>query len=311
MGINMKKVAAIDIRTNSMRLLLCELKGGKILSKNKELITTRIGHDVAKSGMLNEKAIRRNLDALKYFTNKARTFGAEDIVVIATSAVRDAKNREEFLKLSKEEVCVDIKVIEGNEEAELGMLGVMSEFEKQSDNVLVIDIGGGSTELILADKTSIYYAVSQNAGAVRMTESFIHSNPIPEEDMTALNKRMKEIFASSIEYLKQKKIDDIVAIGGTATTLASMYHELKVYMADVVHNSVLDLDYLKNSFEKIRNMTISERYDIVGLQRERADVIPAGLYILIFLLESLGKNQVTISENDNLEGAVLKYNLKA
>lgn len=306
----MKKAAAIDIGTNSMRLLLCELKGGKILSKNKELITTRIGHDVAKSGMLNEKAIERNLDALKYFANKARVFGAEDIVVIATSAVRDAKNREEFLKRSREEACVDIKVIEGNEEAELGMLGVMSEFQNKSDNVLVIDIGGGSTELILADKTSIYYTASLNAGAVRMTESCIHSNPISEEDINVLNKNMEEIFASSIHFLKQKNIDSIVAIGGTATTLASMYHQLKGYMSDIVHNSVINLDYLEDSFKKIKNMTISERYDIVGLQRERADVIPAGLYILMFLLESLGKNQVTISENDNLEGAVLKYILE-
>lgn len=307
----MKKAAAIDIGTNSMRLLLCELKDNKIQNKNKELITTRIGHDVAKSGILNEKAIRRNLDALKNFTNKARCFGAEDIVVIATSAVRDAKNREEFLQLSREEACVDIKVIEGNEEAELGMLGVMSEFHKQSDNILVIDIGGGSTELILADKTSIHYTVSLNAGAVRMTESFIKCNPIVDENMNALKKSLEVIFTSAMIFLKQKSIDDIVAIGGTATTLASMYHQLKLYSSDIVHNSVLNLDYLKKSFEKIKSMTISERCDIVGLQRERADVIPAGLYILIFLLESLEKNQVTISENDNLEGAVLKYIVEA
>lgn len=303
----MKKAAAIDIGTNSMRLLLCELKDGKILNKSKELVTTRIGHDVSKSGMLNEEAMRRNLDVLKHFAGKAKAFGAEDIVVIATSAVRDAKNREEFLKRSKEEAFVDIKVIAGSEEAELGMLGVMSEFQKQSDHVLVIDIGGGSTELVLADTTTIYYAVSLNAGAVRMTESFIHSNPVLEEDMTALNKSIKEIFASSIDFLKQKKIDHIVAIGGTATTLASMYHQLKVYMPEIVHNSVLDLDYLEHSFKKLKSMTILERYDIVGLQRERADVIPAGLYILIFLLESLGKSQVIISENDNLEGTVMKY----
>ncbi len=307
----MKKVAAIDIGTNSMRLLLCEVKEGKILNKSKELITTRIGHDVAKSGMINEKAIRRNLDALKGFTNKARHFGAEDIVVIATSAVRDAKNKEEFLKLSREEVCVDIKVIDGNEEAELGMLGVMSEFNNQSDNILVIDIGGGSTELILADKTSIYYTASLNAGAVRMTEHFIKSNPISDEDINTLNKSLEGIFAPAIHFLKQKNIDNVVAIGGTATTLASMYHELQLYNSDIVHNSILDLDYLKNSFKKIKDMTIPERHDIVGLQRERADVIPAGLYILIFLLENLGKNQVIISENDNLEGAALKYMIEA
>lgn len=311
----MRRAAAIDIGTNSMRMLICEIDSNsigniRIVKKSKELITTRIGENVAKSRMLSEKAIMRNVDALKYFVNKAKEFGSEDIIAIATSAVRDAENRDKFIQLAKAETGIEVMVIEGTEEAELGIIGVMSELEVSNDGLLVIDIGGGSTELILGNANTIEYSISINVGAVRMTEKFIRENPITEEAIYKLDENLNVMFKNTIDNLSAKKISKVIAIGGTATTLASMYHGFKIYKPEIVHNSVLSIEFLKETFEKVKNMTIEERYKIDGLQKERADVIPSGLYILIYILTKLGINEVTISENDNLEGTIMKYILK-
>lgn len=305
--INATRAAAIDIGTNSMRLLLCQIEGERLKHKTKELIVTRIGKGVSGTGMLSEQAISRNVEALKYFGNKSKNHQTEKIIAIATSAVRDAANREVFIKRAKEEAGIDVLVITGKEEAELGILGAMSEVKDADETVLVIDIGGGSTELILGSKNSIKFATSINAGTVRMTESFVSSNPIPDSDISQMEQYMMNIFQAAFDYLKNEKIDKIIGIGGTATTTAAMHHKLCIYQADKVHNSIISYESIDQMLENIRKMNISERYGIKGLQKERADVAPAGLCILRLILKELNAQSITISENDNLEGAVIKY----
>lgn len=306
----MKKIAAIDIGTNSMRLLLCERLAGRIIKKEKDMLITRIGMGVSATGLLSENAIHRNVEALKYFRNKAEKFGADHIIAIATSAVRDAANRDVFLDKARLEAGIEVRVIAGIEEAELGIIGVLSDHAEENEGALVIDIGGGSTELIYYRDGIIDFSVSINAGTVRMTEGFIKGHPISDQDKASLHHCIEERFATAVAGLKTKKIKKAIAIGGTATTLGAIFHELGIYSHEIVHNTVIDRRFVKKTFENLSNMTVKQRFEIKGLQKERADVIPAGIYILYHLLEQLNMEQVVISENDNLEGAVTKYILR-
>lgn len=303
----MKRIAAIDIGTNSMRLMLCEIVGNSIAKKEKELIVTRIGKDVSKTGMITEKSFVRNIDALKYFKNKADRYGAQEVFAIATSAVRDALNGKAFVDNAKSQVGIDVRIISGEEEAELGLKGVMSEIEDPEARVLVIDIGGGSTELVLGSKDKIDYSISIPAGAVRMTEQFVTDNPIITEDAANMKNKLNELFIEPLEYLSKKRIDKVIAIGGTATTTAAIFHGLSIYDPEVVHNTVINTSVVDSTFRMLKDMTVQERYNVKGLQKERADVIPAGICILHHLLEGLKKDSVIISENDNLEGIIAKY----
>lgn len=303
----MKKVAAIDIGTNSMRLMLCEIVGSSIAKKEKELIVTRIGKDVSKTGLITEKSFVRNIDALKYFKNKADRYGAQEVFTIATSAVRDALNGEAFAADAKSQAGVDVRIISGEEEAELGLKGVMSEIENPLESTLVIDIGGGSTELVLGSKDKIDYSVSIPAGAVRMTEQFVTCNPISNEDTANMKNKLNELFKEPLEYFSKKRIDRVIAIGGTATTVAAIFHGLSIYDPAIVHNTVINIDFINNTFRTLKDMPVQARCDVKGLQKERADVIPAGIYILDHLIEGLKKDNLIISENDNLEGIIAKY----
>lgn len=302
----MKKAAAIDIGTNSMRLMLCEVVGNSIVKKEKELIVTRIGKDVSKTGMISEKSMVRNIDALKYFKNKADRYGAQEVYAIATSAVRDALNGKAFADDAKLKAGVEVWIISGEEEAELGLKGVVSEIKDPSENVLVIDIGGGSTELVLGSKDRLDYSVSVPAGAVRMTEQFITDNPINSEDAEKIKNRLSELFSEPLEYLEGKRVDKVIAIGGTATTTAAIYHSLSIYKPEIVHNTEISISDIDSIYRRLKDMTVQERYCVKGLQKERADVIPAGICILQHILEGLKKDSVIVSENDNLEGIIEK-----
>lgn len=303
----MKRLAAIDIGTNSMRLMLCEVRGSVITKKEKELIVTRIGRDLYETGRITEKAMVRNIEALKYFRNKADRYGAETILAIATSAVRDATNGKAFVEAAGSDAGILIRVISGEEEAQLGIRGVFSELQDTVGSALVLDIGGGSTELILGSKERIEYSVSIPAGAVRMTEQFLRESPIKDEAVKNLEERLGELFGEPLNCLGQKGIDRIIAIGGTATTAAAIFHSLEIYKSEIVHNTVIDLDFIRSTFNRLKGMSLQERYHIKGLQKERADVIPAGLYIMQHIVKGLNKQNITVSENDNLEGMVAKY----
>lgn len=302
----MKKTSSIDLGTNSMRLLLCQVKNKTFMGKRKEMVTTRIGKDLGQSGIMSEESISNNIEALKHFKIVANNYGAEEIIVIATSAVRDARNKDIFLSRVNKEVGLDIKVLDGDEEALIGSLGVTYAMP-ENKNVLILDVGGGSTEIVLSKNNNIKYSTSVNAGAVRMTEAYINNNPISQEDINKLHKALKDLFSESKDVLLAEAIDKVIVIGGTATTIAAIYHQMEVYKANVVHNTILEKPYIDYLFEKLKSMKLVDRYSIKGLEKERADIIPVGIYMVRYLMEMLNIQSVTVSENDNLEGAIIKY----
>lgn len=302
----MIKLAAVDLGTNSIRLLLCEVENRVFLHKSKKVVTTRIGKNLSKSGAMSKEAMETNIEALRKFKITAEDYGVEELIVIATSAVRDASNKDTFLYKVKDEVDVDIKVLNGSEEALIGMLGVTYGLP-ENESILIADIGGGSTEIVLCRNKKIEYSQSLDAGAVRMTEKFLINDPIEAEDIKKLKAELKRLFFNCINKLTNIKLDTAVAIGGTATTAAAIFHGMELYNPDRIHNTVLELPFLNELFDILESKTIKERYQIKGLEKERADIIPAGIYMIKFLIEALGLQQIIVSDNDNLEGAIIKY----
>lgn len=297
----MNKVACIDIGTNSVRMILLDQMSSQCIDAEKFMETTRIGSGVDAHRMLSEEAMRRTLDALVKFSNIAKSAGASEILAIATSAVRDAKNSHEFLERVRLEAGINVQIISGQEEARLGFLGVSKGTDEQG-NILVIDIGGGSTELIVGQKGLIDYSISLDIGAVRMSDKFITSDPWDLKEQQDMADYIRSIIKEPIKAIQKHDIKTIVGIGGTISTAGSMALEMTNYDRHKIHDYYVPLDQIHSMNRKLMSLAVDDRKKIPGLQAKRADIIPAGFMILQLLLLALEKEGISISEYDNLEG---------
>ena len=187
------KVGTIDIGTNSMRLLIADYENNKIKNRKKYINTTRIGQGVDKEGYITEEALERNLKALKDFSDKCVQEKCEKVYCMGTSALRDSKNGQYFVDRAKELTNIDVKIICGQEESNLGFMGVLEGTEgNKKDDILVMDIGGGSTEFIVGNEDGIKFSKSENVGALRMTEKFITTDPISDEEFNNMTKFIED-----------------------------------------------------------------------------------------------------------------------
>lgn len=297
------KIGAIDIGTNSMRLLVAEYIDGKLYNREKFVNTTRIGQGVDSEGYISEEAIERNIKALKEFSDIANEKGCEYIYCIGTSALRDSKNGNEFIDLAKAETNVDVDIISGEEESNLGFIGVLQGLD-DTNNILVLDIGGGSTEFILGDESGIKYAKSENVGALRMTEKFLATDPICENEFEDMSNFIEETISDTINILREKNIRQIVGIGGTITSVSAINQELETYFMEKIHGSKVNEKELDNILQNLKKMTLNDKKNIKGLQPKRADIITAGVRILNIIMKKLEKENIIVSEYDNLEGLI-------
>lgn len=297
----MNKVACIDIGTNSVRMILLDNNSNQCIESEKYMETTRIGSGVDAHKMLSEEAMQRTLDALVKFADIARAEGAEEILAIATSAVRDAGNRDVFLERVRQEAHIQVEMISGQEEARLGFLGVSKGTDIKGD-ILVIDIGGGSTELIVGRDGEIVYSISLDIGAVRMTDKFITSDPWDLKEQQDMADYIRKVIKEAIACIAAYDIKALVGIGGTISTAGSMALDMEDYDRKKIHNYYVPYDRIQSMNRKMMSMVLDDRKNIVGLQAKRADIIPAGFMILQLLLLALDKEGITISEYDNLEG---------
>ncbi|MGL5329961.1 MAG: Ppx/GppA phosphatase family protein [Peptostreptococcaceae bacterium] len=297
------RFGAIDIGTNSMRLLICDYNNGKFSNRKKHVNTTRIGKGVDENGFITEEAIRRNLDALKEFYTMSKNDGCDKVYCIGTSALRDSKNGDDFVKRATLEIGIDVEIISGEEESNLGFLGVLKGANEDND-ILVLDIGGGSTEFILGNIDGIKFAKSENVGALRMTEKFLSTDIVDDYEFDMMSKFIESEIDSTIEGLKNKSIHKLVGIGGTITSLSAMNQELEVYSMEKIHNSKLDVSDIKNILQNLKKMTLNDKKALKGLQSKRADIITAGVKILDIIMKKLELSEIVVSEYDNLEGLI-------
>ncbi len=303
----MRKIAAIDIGTNSVRLMIAS--GEKEISEREKYVNIcKLGQGVDKQGIISDEAMKKSVSAVKKFVDMANKSNADEIYIIGTAALRDSANRDEFVKLTKKETGVDVNIVDGKREATLGFLGAVGGIKKDG-YVLVLDIGGGSTEFILGSKSSVMFSESVNIGALRLTERHISDKnlPISSYEKQLIRKDVINSTKKIIDRIKQYPLTDLIVIGGTATSYAAMLMELETYEPDKVQGFKMSLAQITELTDKLASMNLAERMNVKGLQKERADIIVTGGTILSTVISELYQNMAMVSDFDNLEGVFYFY----
>ena len=275
----------IDIGSNSIRLMISD--GEKSLKKYVE--TTKLADGLAKTGNLQDAAMDRSLNAISKFVSIANECHAE-IHIFATEAVRSAKNGKVFTEKIKINTSIEVDVVCGDIEAKLGFTGA-----SEGENVCVVDIGGASTEIVCGDKSSIIYGKSVPIGAVRIRDNCGEKEELLTNYITENLKNYGDI----------PKMDKLVAIGGTASTIVSVLLQMEEYDTDKVHNYKLYIHDVERVYNQIKAIPLLERNQIKGLVDGRRDIIVGATYELIKIMEMLGFDYLFVSEKDNLEGYLM------
>jgi exopolyphosphatase/guanosine-5'-triphosphate,3'-diphosphate pyrophosphatase len=285
-------VASIDIGTNTILLLIAEVGGEKIKPLFEMETVVRLGEGIQENGILTKEAMNRGIETLSQYLGRCQAMKVQKIFAVGTSALREAKNSAEFLRLVKEKLNLSIEVISGEEEARLSFSAVSRDLGEVNEPILVVDVGGGSTEFILGRGNQINQWISLPLGSVRFTEQFLHSDPVQEEEWKAMEKKIRELL---VQIPHSQEPLSMVAVGGTATTLASVEQGLDEFIPEKIHHFLLKKEALRNQLLLYRSRTIEGRRKIPGLPVARADVILAGGAILYLTMEELNCPSVLIT----------------
>jgi exopolyphosphatase/guanosine-5'-triphosphate,3'-diphosphate pyrophosphatase len=308
-------IAVVDIGTNSTRLLVARVDDdGDVEELERRSTVTRLGQGVDSSGRLAGEAIERVFNALEEYRALIDQHGAETVVALATSAVRDSENGDEFRDSLRERFGFETRTISGDEEARLTFQGATSARADRDQPTLVIDIGGGSTELVVgrpgADPD---FHVSTQAGSVRQTERHLHDDPPRPEQLVALKEEVRGIVEQEVPAGVRASVTRGIAVAGTATQLASIARALEEGDAGQsgdaggrgVHGYTLELARVESILERLAAVPLDERQRTPGLDPDRAPTIVAGVAILVVVMEAFGLARVETSETDILQGAAL------
>lgn len=303
----MTRVAVVDIGTNSTRLLIADVDGGRVTSElERESIVTRLGAGVDANGTLRDDAIERVHEALEGYAKRIKRRNADVALAVLTSAVRDASNGGDFAQTVRERFGLEPHVLSGDEEARLTFLGATSERDpSDSTRTLVIDIGGGSTELVIGTGHEAEFHVSNQAGVVRQTERHLPSDPPKQPELEALAEDVRTILQQGVPEDQRREVEHGIAVAGTATSLAAIAQKLEPYDPAKVQGYVLDKRECESLLEMLASLPVAERREVPGLHPDRAPTIVAGVVILVQVLELFGLERVEISEHDILRGAAL------
>jgi exopolyphosphatase / guanosine-5'-triphosphate,3'-diphosphate pyrophosphatase len=297
-----KRVAVIDVGTNSTRLLVADVAGGRVSPLERRSTVTRLGRGVDLSGLLASEAIEDVCGAIGGYLEILRDLGAETVDAIATSAVRDAENGSAFIAELRERFALSARVLDGEEEARLTYLGATSE-SVPSEPTLVVDIGGGSTELIVGSGTDIAFHDSLQAGVVRHSERCISSDPPTASELEALATDVRGLIEDSLGAGVEARRG--IAVAGTPTSLAAVEIGLEPYDPSRVHGHVLALPSIQRMLSQLASLPLAERVEIPGLHPDRAPTIVAGVVILVEAMRAFDLDEITVSEHDILYGTAL------
>lgn len=299
--------ASLDVGSNSVRLMAGDVVGGRVVPLLYKRVTTRLASGLSETGALGDEQMRRTLSALAEFRRIIYAQGVRHVYAAGTSALRDASNSREFLDLVRTETGFDIAVITGEEEARLTALGVSAGLEGLK-TALIVDIGGGSTELVLINQGSIELARTEPVGAVRLIERHIRSDPPAKAELARLEAECAEVsgrFREAFGHMIGNRNVSMVGASGAMTTLAMMDMGLERYEHDRVHGHMIDLARLRSLHDRIAFMTLSDRRALRGLEPDRADLIIAGLTLTISIMDYLGFSSLKISDAGLLEGLLI------
>ena len=300
----MPRVGVVDIGTNSTRLLIADVHDGGVAVLDRDSIVTRLGQGVDATGELASEAMDRVFKTLAQYRERLDDHQTERDVAVLTSAVRDASNGERFLTEVKDRFRLDANVLPGEEEARLTFLGATAERDPGDRTpVVVIDIGGGSTELVEGHGRTMDFHVSTQAGVVRQTERHLQSDPPAPDELQALAADVRAVFAEAVP--ENLAVERAIAVAGTATSLASIDLALEPYDPERAHGHVLSLPRIEELLARLAQMPLEDRKNVTGLHPDRAPTIVAGCILLVEVLRLFSLNEVEVSEHDILRGAAL------
>jgi exopolyphosphatase/guanosine-5'-triphosphate,3'-diphosphate pyrophosphatase len=295
------RVAAIDCGTNSIRLLIADVSGANFHEVSRDMEIVRLGQGVDKTGQFHPDAIERTLAAVDKYASEISRRGVERIRFCATSATRDATNRELFISGVIERLGIEPEVISGEEEAHLSFMGATKELPDSLAPFLVVDIGGGSTEFVFGNR-SVIAARSVNIGCVRMTERHFSNDPASATEINAARADIQSAIATAAEVVDIRAAKSLVAVAGTATTVAAAALALPQYDRYSIHLSRISAAQTHEVSEMFLKMTRSERAALGYMHPGRVDVIGAGSLVLDEIIKATGVKEFIASESDILDG---------
>jgi exopolyphosphatase / guanosine-5'-triphosphate,3'-diphosphate pyrophosphatase len=299
------RLAAFDVGTNSTRLLVGDVVGGVIVAEHaREMVITRLGKGVDRSGRFDPAALHRTLEALAGYAEVCRRLGVERWRLVATSATRDAADRQVFLDGVRELLGVEAEVLSGQAEAAAAYRGATAGLGGDR-HTLVVDIGGGSTELIDGDGTTPRAMVSLDIGCVRLFERHLHTDPPTPAEVAALRADVAAHLRRVGEVLDPGAAERVVGVAGTVTTVTAIALGLEAYDPRRIHRVAVDAAAIAATAEKLAAMTVAERAALPVMAKGREDVIAAGALLLDELVRTFQIQQVVASEADILDGVLL------
>jgi exopolyphosphatase/guanosine-5'-triphosphate,3'-diphosphate pyrophosphatase len=279
---------------------------GRVSEVERRSIVTRLGRGVDTSGQLAGEAIEEVCRTVALYVEAYEWLKVERVNAIATSAVRDAENSGAFIAELRERFGLDARILGGDEEAGLVYLGATADRPPSSDPTLVVDIGGGSTELVVGSGNEVSFYASLQAGTVRHTERYLRSDPPDPGELDALAGDVRSLIDAELTGAAIATASEGIAVAGTPTSLAAIDQELDPYDPERVHGYRLPLDSIQRMCSLLSSKTLEERLEVTGLHPGRAPTIPAGVVILIQVMRAFGLKEVEDSEHDILHGAALE-----
>jgi exopolyphosphatase / guanosine-5'-triphosphate,3'-diphosphate pyrophosphatase len=311
--VQMVRVAAIDCGTNSIRLLVADLTDSKLVDVHREMRIVRLGQDVDATGRLAPDAVERTRVALADYAAITRRSDAQRVRMVATSATRDAANREGFFSMVRHTLGTDAEVITGDEEARLSFTGAVGDLNPADGPFVVVDVGGGSTEVVVGDwdgsSAKVTAARSVNVGCVRITERHLRSDPPTPAEISAARQFAAQTLHEAFADVPVDKARSWVGVAGTVTTLSAVAQRLSGYDPERTHLSRLSLEQVRGTAENLLASTHQQRAANPVIHPGRVDVIAGGALIVAVLAEELharaGIAELVVSEHDILDGIAL------
>ena len=314
MSVDVNPVAAIDCGTNSIRLLIADRVDGRLHDVHREMRIVRLGQGVDATGEFAPDALERTRLALLDYAELLRRHNVTKVRMVATSATRDAANRDDFFTMTAEILGAVVpgaiaEVITGSEEAALSFAGAVGELDAAAGPFVVVDLGGGSTEVVLGDSAGVVASYSADIGCVRMTERCLHSDPPTAAEVADAREVVRERLGEALQVVPVERARTWVGLAGTFTTLSALAHRMPAYDSEAIHLSRVGLPELLEVCEELIVMPRAQRAALGPMHEGRVDVIGGGAIVVQELAAELerraGITELVVSEHDILDGIAL------
>lgn len=295
----MTRVAAIDCGTNALRLLIADIEDGHLTEVIRLMRTVRLGEGVDRTGEFSQAALQRTFAVCAEYAQllAEHQVSIDRVRMVATSASRDVSNRADFVEGVRERLGIEPEVISGTEEAELSYSGATKSLAGIREPVLVVDIGGGSTEFVMPG-----HSISVNVGCVRMTERHLLSDPPTEEQIARVRADLADAIAAVRSTVPLRSVGTLVGVAGTVTTVAACALDLPEYDATVLHGAVIERQAALDAADRLLRMTRAQRAALPYMHPGRVDVIGGGAMVVRALMEAVPVDSLVVSECDILDG---------